>query len=68
MGCSVDGGSFLCLVSGNKQSTSVLTSNRRRPDQTSTPHVCLGWWETELPRQGSIGLGGVKHWRTKVRC
>lgn len=46
---------------------SVLTSDRRRPDQTSTSHVSFGCWETELTRNGGVGLGGIKHGSTKVR-
>lgn len=59
---------FLCLVLGGKQSASVLTSNRRRPHQTSTSNVRFGCREAELSWYGSVGLRGVKHGRTEIRC
>lgn len=47
--------------------TTVLTSDRRRPDQTSASDVSFGRREAELTWYGGVGLGGVKHGRAQVR-
>lgn len=47
---------------------SVLTSNRRRPDQTSASNWSFGWREAKLTWYGGVGLRGIKHGRTKIRC
>lgn len=58
---------FFSLRIEDGHSAHILTSNRRRPDQTSTPNMSFGCWEAELTWYGSVGLGGIKHGRTEVR-
>lgn len=44
----------------------ALTSDGRRPDQTSASNVRFGWREAELTWYGSISLRGVKHGWTEI--
>ncbi|TNN22543.1 hypothetical protein EYF80_067343 [Liparis tanakae] len=45
----------------------VLTSDRRRADQTATSNVSFGSRKAELTRDGGVGLRGVEHGRAQVR-